>query len=53
MTLTEKPSMGSCHSKSLKFGVLEVSRFGYDRAQSALCCSRQVNNLEKEGEKSD
>ena len=41
------------HSRSLKFGVLKLSWPVWDRAQSALCWSRQASNLDTDTENSN
>lgn len=46
-----KTSANLCYSTLLKFEVLKVSRLGWERAQSALCCSRQASNLEADSVK--
>ena len=44
---------GPYHSTSLKCGVIKVSRLDWDRAQSALCCFGQANNLETDSMKTE
>jgi len=50
-TLSQKTSTGPHHTRSLRFEVLKVSRFEWDRAQGALHCSRQASNPETDSMK--